>query len=263
MKHLFDDLLCLHISLFCFLDRYIIIMHPLKPRMTIFTAGIVICVIWLISLGVVIPSAVHTKTVSFYDGSVKCQEMIFSKVLKAYTIMVFIIEFLVPFSVMTVVYTLIAKRLWFRHVPGEHVTEEQELAAEVSKRRTIRTLVIVVSLFAICWAPYHILAIVRDILIPSIHSEHVETFMTVYYVTEALAMGNSLVNTFIYVIFNANFRKYVLQLPESFRSRSNREVKRSWHRLAQQTVSRGSTRSSQLRTSGGRGSERSKETSAH
>lgn len=238
-------------------------MHPLKPRMTIFTAGIVICCIWFVSLGVVIPSAVHIKTVSFYDGSVKCQEMIFSRVLKAYTMMLFIVEFLVPLIVMTVVYYLIAKRLWFRHVPGEHVTEAQELAAEVSKRRTIRTLVIVVSLFALCWAPYHCLAIVRDIFIPSIHADHVELFTTLYYMTEALAMGNSLVNTFIYVIFNANFRKYVLQLPESFRSRSNREMKRSWHRLAMQTVSRGSTRSSQLRNSGavGRGSERYKETS--
>lgn len=238
-------------------------MHPLKPRMTIFTAGIVICFIWFVSLSVVIPTAVHITTVEYNDGTVQCMEMVLSKVLKAYTMMLFWAEFLIPLSVMTVAYYLIARKLWFRHIPGGHVTEEQELVAEISKRRTIRMLVIVVSLFAFCWAPYHCFAIVRDIFIPTSQANNLQKFMTVYYVTEALAMGNSLVNTFIYVVFNSNFRKYALQLPESFHSRS-REVKKPWHRLTKHTVSRGSTRSSQLRNSSAviRGSERYKETSA-
>lgn len=241
--------------------RYIIIMHPLKPRMTTYTACFVLCFIWVLSLAIVIPTALYSGTHDYYFNGggenihvTQCSERWpNSKAMKAYTLVLVIGEFLLPLTIMSVVYFLIARKLWFRRVPGGHATEQQEMAAESSKRRTVRLLIIVVALFAFCWAPYHMFAILRDIVFPSYQESHLTLFLTVFYLVEALAMSNSMFNTLIYVVFNANVRKYVLQIPDSCRrlKPSDKATVRYWHPLATRTSShcmRSSVRSSQLRT---------------
>ena len=229
--------------------------------MTTYTACFVLCFIWVLSLAIVIPTALYSGTHDYYFNGggenihvTQCSERWpNSKAMKAYTLVLVIGEFLLPLTIMSVVYFLIARKLWFRRVPGGHATEQQEMAAESSKRRTVRLLIIVVALFAFCWAPYHMFAILRDIVFPSYQESHLTLFLTVFYLVEALAMSNSMFNTLIYVVFNANVRKYVLQIPDSCRrlKPSDKATVRYWHPLATRTSShcmRSSVRSSQLRT---------------
>ena len=232
-------------------------MHPLKPRMTTYTACLVLLFIWLVSLAVVIPTALYSKTHGYFNdqvSSVQCGESWpNSRAMKAYVLILVTGEFLIPLTIMSVAYCLIARKLWFRRVPGGHVTEQQAMAAESSKRRTIRLLIIVVALFALCWAPYHLFAILRDIVLPSYQESHHTTFLTVFYLVEALAMSNSMFNTLIYVVFNANVRKYVLQIPDAWRRLKPRDkaTVRYWGPLATRTSShtlRSSVRSSQMRS---------------
>ncbi|XP_072176413.1 prokineticin receptor 2-like [Diadema setosum] len=239
------------------IDRYIIIMHPLKPRMTTYRACFVLCFIWLFSLAIVIPTALYSSTHLYYSNHValmQCGEnWRDSSARKCYALVLVIGEFLIPLTIMSVAYFLIARKLWFRRVPGGHVTAQQEIAAETSKRRTIRLLIIVVALFALCWAPYHVLAICRDIIFPTYQESHHAIILTVFYLVEALAMSNSMFNTLIYVVFNANVRKYVLQIPDSCRrlKPKDKSTVRYWHPLSRRTSShclRSSVRSSQLRT---------------
>ena len=156
----------------------------------------------------------YSETPTFKETWTQCMESQWksSRGLQAYTLTIFLLEFVLPLLIMSVVYFLIAWRLWFRVVPGGHVTEEQERAAERSKRRTVRMLIIVVVLFAICWAPYYAVALVRDFYFASVPEDHWSIYLTAFYFAEALAMSNSMFDTLIYVIFNANFRKCVLQL---------------------------------------------------
>ncbi|XP_022104849.1 prokineticin receptor 2-like [Acanthaster planci] len=204
------------------IDRYVIIMHPLKPRMTKCTAGVVLVCIWLVSMIVVIPTAVFTdsKTITNEWGKIssRCGDYWTNPtLLKAHTLFLAIVEFLMPLTIMSIAYVIIAKKLWFREVPGGHVTVQQELAAESSKRKTLRMLIIVVALFAICWAPFYAFSIIRDFVYDSATRETFGAFENAYYIVEALAMSNSMFNTLIYIVFNANFRKYVRQIPESCR----------------------------------------------
>ena len=207
----------------CFCFRYIVITYPLKPRMTRGTTGIILALIWLISITFTIPAAIHSDlyAIQFEDGAhtVQCSETWMNAyALKAYALLMVIGEFLIPLVAMCVAYYLIAKTLWFRKIPGGHNTPEQEQAAESSKRRTIRMLIIVVALFALCWAPYHGFAITRDVIIPTSTSDNFVLYHTLFYVVEALAMSNSIFNTLIYIVFNANFRKCVMQIkvPRAF-----------------------------------------------
>ncbi|XP_038046697.1 prokineticin receptor 2-like [Patiria miniata] len=217
---------------------YIVITYPLKPRMTRGTTSILLVIIWLVSTTVTVPVAVHSElyTVRLLDGTVivQCAENWKNGyAMKAYTLLMVCAEFLVPLVAMCVAYYLIAKTLWFREIPGGHNTEEQEQVAENSKRRTIRMLIIVVALFALCWAPYHGFAITRDVVIPASMSENFALYHTLFYVVEALAMSNSIFNTLVYIVFNANFRKCVMQMkfPRTFHHvmrHSSMKTRSSW-----------------------------------
>ncbi|XP_038046730.1 prokineticin receptor 2-like [Patiria miniata] len=218
--------------------QYIVITYPLKPRMTRGTTSILLAIIWLVSTTVTVPVAVHSElyTVRLLDGTVivQCAENWKNGyAMKAYTLLMVCAEFLVPLVAMCVAYYLIAKTLWFREIPGGHNTEEQEQVAENSKRRTIRMLIIVVALFALCWAPYHGFAITRDVVIPASMSENFALYHTLFYVVEALAMSNSIFNTLVYIVFNANFRKCVMQMkfPRTFHHvmrHSSMKTRSSW-----------------------------------
>lgn len=203
------------------LYRYFVITRPLHPRMTKGTTSIMLCLIWLVSSAVVIPTAIYSDNSVFYiskeNGSRElarqCMERWSnSRALQAYTITITLLEFVLPLGIMCVAYFLIAWRLWFRVIPGGYVTEGQERAADVSRRRTVRMLMIVVMLFAICWAPYYVVAFIRDFYFTSIPEEYYSLYFTAFYFAESLAMSNSMFDTLIYVIFNANFRRCVLQL---------------------------------------------------
>ncbi|XP_072176414.1 prokineticin receptor 1-like [Diadema setosum] len=200
------------------IDRYLTIMNPLRPRMTHSTTMTILGFIWVVSSAVVIPSTINTETHvdTKPDGRqvIQCVETGWKRnsALLANTLFLVIGEFCIPLTLMSVIYFLIARRLWFRQVPCDHMTEQQEAAAEASKRRTIRMLIIVVALFAICWAPYNGFSIARDFYLPSSEDSKYKLFNTMFYLVEALAMLNSMFNTLIYIFFNVNFRKCVFQL---------------------------------------------------
>lgn len=208
--------------------RYSSIMYPLRPRMSRSTLTCCVCTIWVVSLTVAIPTATTTVTTTMYERNdvgeiignfTTCWESHWTNhtMMSFYTILLFIVEFIIPLGLMMFVYFSIAKKLWFRNVPGGHMTQQQEMVVEKTKRRTIRMLIIVVTLFAVCWAPFHGYAINRDFIMPSFQGERTLHFFTTFYFVEALAMSNSVFNTIIYIVINANFRMAAMQmvLPKS------------------------------------------------
>lgn len=183
----------------------------------------IVCIIWVVSLTVAVPTATTTVTTTMYlrndQGAIvgnytACWESHWTNhtLMAFYTILLLLVEFVIPLVLMVFVYFSIAKKLWFRHVPGGHVTQQQEMVVEKTKRRTIRMLIIVVTLFAVCWAPFHGYAINRDFIMPSFQGERTLHFFTTFYFVEALAMGNSVFNTIIYIAINANFRMTAMQM---------------------------------------------------
>lgn len=192
-------------------------MNPLRPRMTHNTTMTILIFIWIVSAVVVIPTAIYSKTFIIVGpgGQImtQCGEVGWqNSALKANTLFLVIGEFIFPLLLMCIIYFLIARRLWFRQVPCDHLTEQQEASAEASKRRTIRMLIIVVGLFAVCWAPYNGFSIARDFYLQTRQESSYKVINTVFYMVEALAMSNSMFNTLIYIFFNANFRKCVFQM---------------------------------------------------
>lgn len=70
-------------------------------------------------------------------------------------------------------------------------------------------LIVVVTLFGVCWLPLHIFFIVIDFHPELVSYENPQSraaFVALYYCVHWLAMSNSFVNPVIYGLFNESFR---------------------------------------------------------
>ncbi|XP_007537599.1 C3a anaphylatoxin chemotactic receptor [Erinaceus europaeus] len=107
-----------------------------------------------------------------------------------------VLGFLLPAVVMMVCYSLII----FRMRQGRFTK---------SRRKTLRVAVVVVIVFLLCWAPYHIFGILHLFMDPT--TPLGSTLLSWDYVTQALASANSCFNPFLYALLGKDFRKKAKQ----------------------------------------------------
>ncbi|XP_016067439.1 PREDICTED: prokineticin receptor 2 [Miniopterus natalensis] len=193
------------------IDRYLAIVHPLKPRMNYQTASFLIASVWAVSVLIAIPSAYFaTETALFI---VKSREKTFCGQVwpvdqqlyyKSYFLFIFGVEFVGPVVAMTLCYARISRELWFKAVPGFQT--EQIRKRLRCRRKTVLVLLCVLSAYVLCWAPFYGFAIVRDFF-PSLFVRE-KHYLTAFYVVECIAMSNSVVNTVCFVAVKDGTRKY-------------------------------------------------------
>ena len=124
------------------------------------------------------------------------------RVLRIFHITIFVVLYAWPLTITAVIYFLICRKLWLRKIPG-NVTTTNRAAAEKSKRKVVRLLVVIVLVFAICWFPNyvdHYIWFVRPDLRYSIPEEAQLMFLW-------LAHANSAINPCLYILLNSKFRK--------------------------------------------------------
>ena len=63
---------------------------------------------------------------------------------------VFIIFYLIPLAVISMLYTKVIYKIWFCQVPGNPLSQNQH-QQEATQRRVVRMLVIIGTAFAVCW----------------------------------------------------------------------------------------------------------------
>ena len=131
------------------------------------------------------------------------------RVLKIFHIIVFVILYALPLSITIVIYFLICRKLWLRKIPG-NVTDSNRAAAEKSKRKVVRLLVVIVVIFALCWFPNyvnHYFWFVRpDLYAKGFLPPEVE-FFNIW-----IGHANSAINPCVYILLNAKFRKELLMM---------------------------------------------------
>ncbi|XP_014748094.1 PREDICTED: prokineticin receptor 2-like [Sturnus vulgaris] len=192
-------------------DRYLAIVHPLKPRMNYQTATFLIALIWVVSILVAIPSAYFaTETVLFI---VKNQKKFFCGQIwpvdqqiyyKSYFLFIFGIEFVVPVITMTLCYARISQELWFKTVPGFQT--EQIRKRLRCRRKTVMVLMCILTAYVLCWAPFYGFTIVRDFFPTLLVKE--KHYLTAFYIVRCIAMSNSMINTMCFITVKNNTMKY-------------------------------------------------------
>ncbi|XP_060042736.1 prokineticin receptor 2 isoform X2 [Erinaceus europaeus] len=215
------------------IDRYLAIVHPLKPRMNYHTASIIIALVWIMSILIAIPSAYFTRETVLLIA--KSQEKIFCGQVwsvdqhlyyKSYFLFIFGVEFVCPVVTMAVCYARISKELWFKEVPGFQT--EQIRKRLRCRRKTVVVLVCILTAYVLCWAPFYSFTIIRDFF-PMVFVKE-KHYLTAFYVVECIAMSNSIINTVCFVTVKNNTMKYFKKMmllhwrPSHHRAKSSTEL---------------------------------------
>ncbi|KAG7260072.1 hypothetical protein CRUP_026628 [Coryphaenoides rupestris] len=122
------------------IDRYMAIVHPLRPRMKNQTAYCLILGVWVVPILISIPSAYFaSETVYPHIGggggggggggtaTTTTQHKVFCAQIwpvdqqvyyRSYFLFIFAVEFVAPVAVMALCYVRISRELWFKSVPG-------------------------------------------------------------------------------------------------------------------------------------------------
>ena len=110
------------------------------------------------------------------------------------------LEFFLPLSVITVVYTIVCLRLWSREVPGEGANQNEEQAAALKMARKVtRMMIIVMVLYVICWLPVYISVLLRFV-------DRVQVTDSLFLFANFLTLCYSGVNPYVYLTLSQNFR---------------------------------------------------------
>ncbi|GAV01026.1 hypothetical protein RvY_11802 [Ramazzottius varieornatus] len=190
------------------IDRYIAIVHPMRPRMSKYTAYVIIVAIWLTGGSVSFPALVYSAT--FANGNTticslqwdapQSEKKVNSEFIYQFAYM--FITYFVPVVALTFAYGRVAKELWGTKSIGE--ISVAQIESIKSKKKLVKVLIWVMTTCAICWAPFHIWFIVTSINRCVQLLKHASHIFTSSYV---LAMSNSVYNPIIYVILNQRFRQ--------------------------------------------------------
>ncbi|XP_015186351.1 PREDICTED: tachykinin-like peptides receptor 86C [Polistes dominula] len=194
-------------------DRYMAIMYPLKRHMSRRRTILTLISIWTISSILAIPSLLYSKiTKTRYSNNktrISCYlswpdgKYLNSKTGYSYDILFFSMTYLIPIVLMAVFYTLMGRKLWGSKFIGE-LTHNQKESIK-SKRKVVKMFISIVTIFAICWFPYHgfyIFVYFSQDFVRTSYVQHV--YLSFYW----LAMSNSMVNPIIYYWMNNRFRVY-------------------------------------------------------
>ncbi|KAI7810821.1 prokineticin receptor 1a [Triplophysa rosa] len=185
-------------------DRYMAIVHPLKPRMKFQTAYWLIFGVWIIPILISVPSAYFATEREYPHGAQTHDKKIFCAqiwsadqqfIYRSYFLFVFIVEFLGPVVTMAICYARISKELWFKNVPG--FPTEQLRRRLRRRRRTVVALIAVLVAYVLCWAPYYSFTLLRDFY-PALITRG-RNSLVVFYIIECIAMSNGVINTLCFV----------------------------------------------------------------
>ena len=171
-------------------------------------------VIWFISAAVGAPTLSLFKQGTFPDGKSYCYMTWATDLLgKAYVGMVFVLMFVLPLLVMSVLYSVIYYKGRFKRRPEDN----QEFDQWREARRTINTvrmMSVVVAVFCLCWAPIQIYFVLRSIT-PHLVSQEGKFWGLC--ITTLISNTNLLLNPFMFPMFNKKFRDGFKQVWSSHR----------------------------------------------
>ena len=179
-------------------ERFMAIVHPMKPRSTLRRLKIIICVIWIWSFLVGLPTFINFKL--FPDlPSRQCQEVWSKRTYRqAYTIFLFLVNYAIPLIFMFIAYSRIIYELQSREnlmrTPGNQALH----------KKFLKLMLILVAGFALCYLPGNIMYFLLDF--GNVAPDN-SAFMIALNYSHVLIWFNSCLNPFIYGSLDTYFKR--------------------------------------------------------
>ncbi|CAD5228352.1 unnamed protein product [Bursaphelenchus okinawaensis] len=205
------------------IDRFILIIYPTKRSIQTKHALRMIAVNCFIAICISLPMVFKQKLVDYADFcgqfcTEDWKEDTFAR--SAYGTMVFILQFVVPFVIITFCYLMISIRLGqgmlvkdrSDHQQLNQQQSEQRKTALKRRLRTNRMLIAMVAVFLCCWTPAVLFNFLRDYQwLPQLVAQQEYLFGVI---THCISMSSTVWNPLLYTMLNEQFR---LAFAEFFR----------------------------------------------
>ncbi|NXN96101.1 NK1R protein, partial [Rhinopomastus cyanomelas] len=186
------------------LDRYMAIIHPLRPRLSAAATKVVIGVIWLLAFLLAFPQGYYS-VMEELPGRLVClvewPEHGTNAYGKTYHFCMTALLYLLPLLVIGCAYTAVGVTLWASEIPGDSSDRYHEQVS--AKRKVVKMMIIVVCTFALCWLPYHVYFTLQYFR-PEWYLQ--KFIQQVYLAVMWLAMSSTMYNPIIYCCLNDRFR---------------------------------------------------------
>lgn len=186
------------------------IVLPYRPNLSKRMMYAWIAAIWFLSFAIILPLAIVTEL----NEKGQCVENwpSFSH-RQAYTMALFLLQYLIPLIIIATIYVKIARRLLSAEVSGRarnaSFTTEEQKAADARRIKTrnqaIRTLAVVVIIFAICLFPGQISWLLMDFGGGGKALESAVESLLAF--SDVMDMLHACVNPVIYCLLNERYRK--------------------------------------------------------
>ncbi|KAJ7351016.1 Somatostatin receptor type 5 [Desmophyllum pertusum] len=184
------------------LDRSFAILFPMRTIMTRKVVRFAISMIWLCTLALTVPLMIAVKNTQQKGTEFHiCRENWPPMSKTTYHTIFITTAYIIPLTIIAVVYFLAGFRLWRRKVPG-HNNPIAHKKAQASSRRATAMLITVVIIFALSWLPLQ----VAEMLKVFNRRLFVQIPIEVLFVIPWLGLCNSAINPILYVIFSENYR---------------------------------------------------------
>lgn len=208
----YANLYCSILFLTCIsVHRYLGICHPIrsltmvKPR----HAHLVCVAVWTAVIICLVPKLIFVTT-SQRDNDTLCHDTSspanFNKYV-TYNSVLMVILFIVPFLVIMVCYCLMARALC---QPRKGLSQSQQSAS--SRRKSIKLIIVVLVVFAICFVPFHItrsMYYAYRVLNADCKSLNIVNFA--YKITRPLASMNSCLDPILYFLAGDHYRSKLIR----------------------------------------------------
>uniref|UniRef100_A0A672ZTP0 Neuromedin-K receptor n=1 Tax=Sphaeramia orbicularis TaxID=375764 RepID=A0A672ZTP0_9TELE len=186
------------------IDRYMAIIHPLKPRLSAKATTFIIICIWSLAIVLAFPLCYFSTTRTLPKRTicyVAWPRMADDHFMYVYHIIVTVLVYMLPLVVMGITYTIVGVTLWGGTIPGD--SSDNYHGQLRAKRKVVKMMVIVVVTFALCWLPYHVYFLVTGLSKSLSKWKYIQQ---VYLSVMWLAMSSTMYNPIIYCCLNSRFR---------------------------------------------------------
>ena len=183
-------------------ERYYAIMKPLsiRHRITIKKVKIFIPACWFMGAVLSFPDLF---VMEFNSKDLVCRLKRKAPLYKVYLTCYLVVVGICPTAIMLALYSRVIRRLWFE----KDINSVTFQAVRRSRKKITKTMLILSSVYVICWFPDTVRHILEDYF-PS-HASLSSTSSNVFH---CLVLLNSTINPFIYAFQFANFRRELTKM---------------------------------------------------
>ncbi|MEQ2225339.1 hypothetical protein ILYODFUR_016405 [Ilyodon furcidens] len=210
-------------------DRYIVVAHPVRKRISVWGCGAVTLCVWLLSLALAAPPSLYTRYLDLRPSGIDlvvCEEFWpdSGNLRLLYSCFILITSYMIPLLSVSVSYCGITVSLKRYSVPGEPSSSQQRWSQR--RKKTFSLLVASVLAFALCWLPLQVLNLLLD-LDPEFLIIGKRYINVLQVCCHLVAMSSACYNPFIYASLHSKVRMHLKGYLFNCQSRQGEMVDRA------------------------------------